>query len=110
MVVLHEYGHSKMPTLSKVTFSLDQATLDRLQDAAERLSRPKSQVIREAILDFYERLGRLSERERVGMLRAFDDLVPLIPVRREEDVEHELSELRIARQHGGRGASIRETG
>jgi len=56
---------------TKVTFTLDQATIGRLQDAAERLRIPKSEVVRQAIGEFHERLG-LSERERhrLRMLRA----------------------------------------
>jgi len=86
----------------KVTFTLDQATVNRLQDAATRLARPKSAVVREAILDYYERIGRLSERERRGMLRTFDELVPKITSRSRAAVETELAELRQARKGGGR--------
>ena len=33
---------------TKVTFTLDEATITRLRAAAERLALPKSQVVREA--------------------------------------------------------------
>lgn len=46
----------------KVTFTLDHTTVARLQDAATRLSLPKSEVVREAIQEFHERIGHLSER------------------------------------------------
>jgi hypothetical protein len=91
-----------MATTTKVTFTLDNTTVGRLQDAAERLGLPKSEVVREAIGEFYERLGRLSERERLQMLRAFDTLVPLIPQRSAAETDRELSELRQARRMGGR--------
>ena len=86
----------------KVTFTLDQATVDRLQGAAERLGKPKSEVVREAIGDYYERIGRLSERERLRMLQVFDEMVPRIPVRSKAAVEKELQEIRRARRAGGR--------
>jgi predicted DNA-binding protein len=86
----------------KVTFTLDQSTLGRLQDASARLARPKSEVVREAILDYYERIGRLSERERLDMLRRFDETVPKIPSRSPAQVGRELAELRQARRLGGR--------
>ncbi len=86
----------------KVTFTLDQPTVALLQDAAQRLSLPKSEVVREAILEFHERIGRLSEREKLRMLRAFDELLPQIPKRDQRETETELRELRRARHMGGR--------
>ena len=86
----------------KVTFTLDQPTITRLQEAAARLGLPKSQVVREAILAFYEGIGRLSERERLSMLRTFDQVVPQIPSRDVREVDRELKVLRHARRSGGR--------
>ena len=86
----------------KVTFTLDSATIARLQDAASRLALPKSEVVREAISEFHDRIGRLSERERIRLLRAFDEVVPRIPARTGADVQRELKSLREARRHGGR--------
>ena len=87
---------------TKVTFTLDQATVDRIQRASSSLAIPKSEVVREAILDFSERIGRLSERERLRLLRTFDELVPRIPERAEREVDQELRAIRRARRSGGR--------
>jgi hypothetical protein len=87
---------------TKVTFTLDEATITRLRAAAERLALPKSQVVREAIREFGDRAERLSERERRRLLEAFDRLVPAIPPRPLRDVERELADLRRARRAGGR--------
>jgi hypothetical protein len=87
---------------AKVTFTLDPATIARLQDAATRLSLPKSEVVREAIQEFHDRIGHLSERERLRLLRTFDEVVPRIPARSLRNVENELSALRRARRAGGR--------
>jgi hypothetical protein len=87
---------------TKVTFTLDQATVSRLQDAATRLAMPKSEVVRAAIADYYERIGRLSESERLRLLRAFDELVPRIPTRGAAMVDRELRSIRQARGTGGR--------
>jgi hypothetical protein len=95
---------------TKVTFTLDQPTLACLQDAATRLALPKSEVVREAIQEFHERIGRLSERERLRLLRAFDELVPRIPERPLRAVEKELSALRQARRKGGRRSLARRSG
>jgi predicted transcriptional regulator len=90
----------------KVTFTLDSETVNRLDKAAERLSYPKSRVIREAVADYYERIGRLSERERAEMLRAFDELLPRIPRRPRRDAERELRSIRQARRSGGRKTPV----
>lgn len=86
----------------KMTFSLDEATAARLRHTAETLRKPQSQVVREAIADYADRLGRLSEAERRRLLRAFDELVPAIPTRPVSDVEEELAAIRRARRAGGR--------
>ena len=87
---------------TKVTFTLDAETVARLRVTAERLARPKSEIVREAIRDFSDRAGRLSERERRRLLEAFDRLVPAIPPAALRGVERELGELRRARRGGGR--------
>jgi hypothetical protein len=92
----------------KVTFTLDGDTIARLRAAAERLAIPKSEVVREAIRDFSDRAGRLSERERRRLLEAFDRVVPGIPSRPLRDVERELAELRRARRAGGRRSEARQ--
>ena len=96
-----------MAATTKVTFTLDAQSLQRLQDAADRLDIAKSEVVREAILEFHDRLGRLSERERSAMLRTFDEVIPRIPARSAAEVDRELKELRQARRRGGRRISSR---
>jgi hypothetical protein len=87
---------------TKVTFTLDATTIHRLRDAAEILAKPQSAVVREAIQDFHDRIGKLSEPERARLLRAFDELVPTIPCRPLAAVKKELTALRQARRAGGR--------
>lgn len=91
----------------KLTFSLDVDTVSRLRAAAERLRMPQSQVVREAVAEYSSRIGRLSEAERVALLRTFDRLVPSLPARSAGDVDAERRELRTARRRGGRGAGSR---
>lgn len=86
----------------KVTFTLDRETIRRLQMASERLSRPKSQVIREAVQEYYDRMGRLSETERIRMLRVMDEIMARPPTRPAREVDRELKEIRRARRSGGR--------
>ncbi|NDJ13586.1 MAG: hypothetical protein EBY17_20720 [Acidobacteriia bacterium] len=56
----------------KATFTFDEATIRRLGDAATRLSRPKSEIVRDAINEYHSCLDR------------------------------ELREIRAARRGGGR--------
>ncbi len=86
---------------TKVTFTLDQATISRLQEAATRLTMPKSEVVRAAIAEYYDKIGRLSESERLRMLRVLDEL-PRIPARSAAEVDRELRSIRQARRAGGR--------
>ena len=86
----------------KVTFTLDDETVATLRRSAERLSKPQSAVVREAIAEHALRLGRLSESERRAMLKAFDELVPRIPRRPARTADDELREIRRARRLGGR--------
>lgn len=86
----------------KVTFTLDAATVDRLADAAGRLRMAKSAVVREAIHDYHERIGRLSERERAHLLKVLDTMLPQVPERPQSAVRRELRQIREARKAGGR--------
>jgi hypothetical protein len=86
----------------KATFTFDEATVRRLNEASARLARPKSQIVREAIHEYYSRLDRLSEQERDSMLRAFDELAPAIPARGRAEVNRELREIRRSRKAGGK--------
>jgi len=86
----------------KVTFTLDDQTVARIDQAAERLNMPKSRVVREAVLEYAQRVGRLSERERERLLGLFDRLVPAIPRRPAGAVKSELAALRKDRRRGGR--------
>ena len=86
-----------------MTFTLDRETVGRLRQASERLAKPQSAVVREAIHDFSDRVGRLSERERLRLLRVFDEVVPRISLRPTSQVKREIEEVRRARRAGGRG-------
>ena len=86
----------------KMTFTVDAETAARLRDAAAALRRSKSQVVREAIADYADRVGRLTETERRRLLGAFDELAPAIPGRPQPEVAKELAEIRRARRVGGR--------
>jgi predicted DNA-binding protein len=81
---------------------LDDQTVARLRQAAERLNKPQSQVVREAVRDYADRVGRLSEGERQRALAALDAIVKRKPTRAASDVDCELQDIRAARRGGGR--------
>lgn len=81
----------------RVTFTLDAETLQRIEDSAEILAKPKSQIVCEAVADYHGRIDRLSERERQRLLKIFHTLAPLVPARPQREVDEELKEIRRAR-------------
>jgi predicted DNA-binding protein len=86
----------------KVTFTLDDETVRSLRRTSERLAKPQSQVVREAVRDYAMRAGRLSEVERVRMLKTFDKVMTGAPRRSSAEVDRELRDVRAARRAGGR--------
>jgi predicted transcriptional regulator len=92
---------------TKATFSLDDATIQRLGSVSERLRIPKSQVIREAVERLHDSIGRLSERERLRQLAVIRSFAASAPTRPQKEVDKEIAEIRRARQAGGRGGMRR---
>lgn len=86
----------------KVTFSLDDETVAEIRRTAERLKKPQSQVVRDAVADYAARGDRLTERERVFKLAVLDQLMQTRPTRSAKDVDKELRAIRAARRAGGR--------
>ena len=84
----------------KVTYSLDDATVRRIRRAAERLGKPQSQVVREAVAEYDARTDRLSEAERLRMLDVLDRWRKEHTPRSPESVEAELREIRQSRLEG----------
>jgi predicted transcriptional regulator len=91
-----------MADMVKVTYTLDDETVQRIRRVAARLGKPQSQVVREAVKDYEAHSGRLSDDERARMLAALDEFLPKIPPRKQADVDAEVAEIRRARRHGGR--------
>jgi hypothetical protein len=86
----------------RVTFSLDEATVAAIRRTAERLRKPQSQVVREAVADYAARSDRLSETERLRLLDVLDRLQAARPTRTARNVDRELAALRRTRREGGR--------
>jgi hypothetical protein len=86
----------------KVTFSLDDDTVERLRRTASRLGRAQSQIVREAVADYAARADRLSEGERLHLLGVLRGLEGAPATRPPTAVDRELREVRAARRRGGR--------
>ena len=82
----------------RVTYSLDEATVRRIRRTAERLGKPQSHVVRDAVADYDARTDRLSEAERLRMLDVLDRLRDEPVTRPRESVEAELREIRDSRR------------
>ena len=86
----------------KLTFSVDEATAQTLKKTAERLRKPQSMVVREAVAEYAARAGRLTEAERRQMLSAVDKMMSQAPTRPQTEVARELRSVRRARRESGR--------
>lgn len=84
----------------KVTFTLDEATVDLIRAIAERKKRPQSSVVREAVAVYAAHEEKLDHAERARRLRVIDKLMAQPPTRPRGEVEKELRELRRARRVG----------
>jgi predicted transcriptional regulator len=90
------------PDMVKVTFTFDDETVNALRRTASRLKKPQSAVVREAIQEYANRAGRLSEEERRHLLKVFDRMVARIPAGSQAEADAEIAQIRSARKTGGR--------
>ena len=86
----------------KLTFSVDEGTAQTLKRTAERLRKPQSMIVREAVAEYAARSGRLTESERRQMLKAVDKMIARPPTRAQSEVDRELRAVRRVRRQGGR--------
>ncbi len=89
----------------KVTFTLDDETVQRLRRLAGRLGRPQSQVVRESLKQYETHSDQLSEEERRRLLAVLDEIKTAPPTRARAEVDAELRDHRAARKRWGRRAS-----
>jgi len=94
----------------KVTFTLDDQTVATLRRSAERLGRPQSAVVRDAIADYADRIGRLSPHEQTRMLQVIDALRVQPVTASDAAVDAELRDLRRSRRAATRDRRQRTTG
>lgn len=86
--------------MPKVTFSLDDETVDTLRKAAQRTRKPQSLVVREAIAQYATREELLSDGDRERMLGVLRRMRRRPPTRPQSEVDRELQDIRRSRRTG----------
>ena len=88
--------------MTKVTFTLDDATVEAIRAIAARKNKPRSLVIREAVAAYASQEEKLDDAERARRLRVLDDLMARPRTRPQVQVDDDLREIRRARRVGWR--------
>jgi predicted oxidoreductase len=86
----------------KMTFTVDEETVDILRRTAAQLKKPQSAVFREAIRNFAQRMDRLSDEQREQKLAILRRMRARKPTRTRAAVDAEIAAIRAARRTGGR--------
>jgi hypothetical protein len=84
----------------KMTFTLDDTTVETLKRIANRLQKPQSFILREAICHYEPHAGQLSKAERKQRIALFDQLIAKIPSRPASETDTELRVQRLSRRKG----------
>ena len=87
------YGYMR-----KVTYTLDDETVNLIERAAARDRRPRSSVVREAVVRYAAEAERLSSDEVRAQLRILDAIAETPPTRSARAVDAELRALRESRR------------
>lgn len=94
-------AYGSMADMIKVTFTLDDVTVEQLRQTAARVRKPQSKVVREAIAEYAARADKLSAGERQRMLDVLDRAMRRPPSRSLAAVDLELRRIRAARRKWG---------
>ncbi len=95
-----------MADMVKLTFTVDERTVEILRETAARLKKPQSAVFREAIRDFAERAERLTNEERDRLLSVLDRIRARKPTRPQHEADAEIRSIRSSRRTGGRRTRV----
>ena len=86
----------------KVTFTLDDETVDTIRTIAARRKKPQSLVVREAVATYAGQEQKLDEAERKRRLAVLDELAKQPPTRPQGEADKELRDIRRLRRVGWR--------
>lgn len=90
--------------MPKLTFSLDDETVDALRKAAARTGKPQSLIVREAVARYAAEEDRLTDAEREHLLHVLRQIGRRPATRPQPQVDRELREIRQSRRIGWRPA------
>ena len=86
----------------KVTFTLDNETVEAIGSIAARRNKPRSLVVREAVAVYARQEDKLDDADRARRLRVLDEVMARPRTRPQAEVDKELREIRRARRVGWR--------
>lgn len=89
---------------TKVTYSVDDETVERIDRLARRLGLSRSRVVREAVAEYAARVGRLTAAERDRLLQVMDEVMQGSVTGSAAAVDREIAAIRAARRAGGRAS------
>lgn len=86
--------------MPKLTFSLDEETVDALRKAAQRARKAQSLIVREAIAQYTTREDLLSDADRERLLGVLRGIRSRPATRPQPEVDRELRDIRRSRRTG----------
>ncbi|CAN5455531.1 hypothetical protein BH23ACI1_BH23ACI1_30410 [soil metagenome] len=86
--------------MPKLTFSLDEETVEALRKTAVRTRKPQSLIVREAIAQYAAREDVLSDPERERLMGVLRQIRRRPATRAQAEVDRELQEIRRSRRTG----------
>jgi predicted transcriptional regulator len=92
--------------MTKVTMTLSDDAIEALNRTAKRLGKPKSEIVRQAILSYGQRPDELTPEERARRLAILEKIRATLPTRTQAEADAELREIRAVRRLGGRRTPV----
>lgn len=86
--------------MPKLTFSLDEASVKMLREAAKRTRKPQSHIVREAIAQYAASEEMLSHEQRERLLGVIRRIGNRPQTRPSSEVDRELRDIRRSRRTG----------
>ena len=86
----------------KMTFNFSEETAAHLKEAACRLKKTKTDIVREGIEDVYKKSDKMSDEERQRKIAILKEYAKKLPTRPPGEAAREIEEIRRSRRTGWR--------